>query len=108
MMKFKTILAAAATTAILAMASAASAADWHHSRNHNGWHGHAHHRVVHRAYIPHDRVFSVVRAHGYRYVGNPYLSGGHYLIRAYDRHGRLVLASIDPYSGAWLGFTLIR
>jgi hypothetical protein len=103
-MKLRTILGTAAAAAMLATASAASADSWHHDQHHGGW---AHH-AMHRAYIGHDRVFSVVRAHGYRYVGDPYLSGGHYMVRAYDRHGRLVLASVDPYSGAWLGFTLIR
>ncbi|HEY4123764.1 MAG TPA: hypothetical protein VGM36_04065 [Rhizomicrobium sp.] len=106
-MKFRTILGTAAAAAMLATASAASADDWHHN-DHHGSHGPAHHRVVHRAYIAHDRVFSAVRGHGYRYVGNPYISGGHYVVRAYDHRGRLVLASVDPYSGAWLGFTLVR
>jgi hypothetical protein len=106
-MNLKTILGTAAATLMLATATSASAADWHRDGHRDG-HRPVHHRVVHRAYIPHDRVFAAVRGHGYRYVGNPYMSGGHYLVRAYDRHGRLVLASIDPYSGTWLGFTFIR
>lgn len=109
----KTMLGAVSVFALLlAASSAASAAGWHgRDRHHDrGWHGPSQHRMAYHRhhYVPHDRVYQVVRGHGYRYVGNPYLYDGRYVLRAYDRHGRLVLTSVDPLTGAWLGVSLIR
>src|ERR1700754_4968438 len=43
-----------------------------------------------RGYIGHDRVFFNLRNHGYaRYVGNPYFYRGRYVVRSYNRWGRI-------------------
>jgi hypothetical protein len=59
-----------------------------------------------RRYVDHYRVYDVVRAHHYRYIGEPYFYRGVYVIRAYDPYGRVVLVRIDPYSGSWGGIYL--
>jgi hypothetical protein len=127
-MKIKNLLTAAAATATLLVAgsSTASAGYWrnHHyycsshdrdcdGRKDNSW-GERHDydgykdnrrydRRVTRAIIGHDRVYSVVRAHRYRYIGAPYWYRGHYGVRAYDPYGKIVFVGVDPYSGAWGG-----
>jgi hypothetical protein len=121
-MKIKNLLMAAATvTALVAGTGVASAADkdWD-GRGDNSWaerhdrdgyrdnkrYDHRMNRNDRRDYrrmINHDRVYSVVRAHRYRYIGAPYWYRGHYGVRAYDPYGKIVFVGVDPYSGAWGG-----
>ena len=57
---------------------------------------------VRRPYIVRERVYEILKAKHYRTIGAPYIYGGKYLIRSYDARGRLVIVTIDPYTGAWL------
>ena len=61
-------------------------------------------RVGGRRFIAHDRVIEVLRARHIRYIGAPYIYGGQYVVRCYDNFGRLAYCSVDPYSGAFIGF----
>lgn len=61
-------------------------------------------RVGGRTFIAHDRVIEVLRARHIRYIGAPYIYGGQYVVRCYDNFGRLSYCSVDPYSGAFIGF----
>jgi hypothetical protein len=109
MTKLKNILIAAGA-ALALTAGSASAADWHghdsHSRSahHEINRGHdfnrGHGPVAHRNVIARERVVDVFRARHVRYVGQPYLQGGYYVARCYDAAGR-----VDPYTGAFVGFT---
>ena len=57
-----------------------------------------------RPLIARTRVVEVLRGRHIRFVGTPYFYGGRYLVRCYDSFGRLAYCSVDPYSGAFLGF----
>jgi hypothetical protein len=61
---------------------------------------------VHRTYITTDRVVDVFRTRHIRYVGTPYLSNGYYVVQCYDASGRLEYCRVDPYSGAFVGFSI--
>ena len=57
-----------------------------------------------RNYIGHDRVFFNLRNHGYaRYVGNPYFYHGRYVVRSYNRFGKIVFVEVNPYTGGFIG-----
>ena len=56
--------------------------------------------------LPRDRVVEVVRARHIRLAGDPYLYNGRYIVRCYDRFGRLAYCQVDPYSGAFIGIAL--
>jgi hypothetical protein len=127
-MKIKNFLtaAAAAATLLVAGSGAASAGYWHNhhyycsshdrdcdGRRDNSW-GERHDydgykdnrrfdRRVTRSIIAHDRVYAVVRAHHYRYIGAPYWYRGYYGVRAYDPYGKVVFVRVDPYAGSYLG-----
>ena len=120
-------MAAAAATMLVSAASGASADTWQHrhDRDHDGrpdnsWaerhdrdgyrdnqrYDRQQDRRDYRRIVDHERVFDIVRAHHYRYIGEPYWYQGAYVIRTYDPYGHIVLVRIDPYSGAWGGIYL--
>jgi hypothetical protein len=110
-MTFKKALMAAAAVATLVVAGAngASAAD----RNHDGIPDRLEHRAVmhdrywrpgFHGYIGRERVFVELRRHNYvRFIGDPYFYRGYYVVRTYDRFGRVVFVEINPYTGGFIG-----
>jgi hypothetical protein len=57
-----------------------------------------------RSYVGRDVVFRSLRARHYnRWVGDPYWFQGRYVIKSYDRRGRIVFVEINPYTGAFVG-----
>jgi hypothetical protein len=123
-MTIKKILAAAATAAVLSVVGAASASaddsygrdsdryDTNHyqdnrdsrgdygyrdSYDHRGW------RHEHRRFADRDTIFRSLRFHHVRYVGDPYFVRGHYVVRSYDRFGRVNFVEINPYTGDVIG-----
>ena len=56
--------------------------------------------------LPRERITEVVRARHIRFAGDPYLYNGRYIMRCYDKLGRLAYCEIDPYSGAFIGISL--
>ena len=99
-------LLAAASLALLSAAGigAASADPWDHGRN-DGWRDRAferHERFEHRAYVDRIRLLNSMRFHHYRMIGDPYFVHGRYVVRTYDRFGRVVFVQVDPYSGAFI------
>ena len=57
-----------------------------------------------RNYIGHDRVFFNLRHRGYaRFVGDPYFYHGRYVVKTYNRWGKVVFVEVNPYSGAFIG-----
>jgi hypothetical protein len=95
-------LLAAASLAVLSAAGigAASADPWH-----DGWRDRAferHERFEHRATVDRIRVLNNLRFHRYRMIGDPYFVHGRYVVRTYDRFGRVVFVQVDPYSGAFI------
>lgn len=59
----------------------------------------------HRRYISNDRVYRELRWRGFRHVSAPYFYRGHYVVRAYDRRGRIVFVRVNPYTGNYLGIS---
>jgi hypothetical protein len=125
----KTLLTAAAAATLLVSGATAASADyrdrdrdyrgdnsWAERHDCDGYRDNRHfdrkhcdrygNRNGYRRYVDHYRVYDIVRAHHYRYIGEPYFYRGIYVIRAYDPYGRVVLVRIDPYSGAWGGIYL--
>jgi len=74
--------------------------DGRHDRDHDRWD-----RRDHRRYVGHDRIYRELRSHRYRHAGAPYFYRGHYVVRAYDRHGRLGFVRVNPYTGGYIGFS---
>jgi hypothetical protein len=64
-------------------------------------------RDTRRAYIPRHRVYDTLRLHRFVGIGNPYFLRGQYVVRSYDRFGRVVLVRIDPFTGRFLGVVRI-
>lgn len=57
-----------------------------------------------RNYIARDRVFVTLRGRGYdRFIGDPYFYQGRYVVRSYNRSGRVVFVEINPYTGGFIG-----
>lgn len=57
-----------------------------------------------RGFAGRDVFFASLRAHRYtRWDGAPYWYQGRYVIRTYDRFGRVVFAEMNPYTGAFIG-----
>jgi hypothetical protein len=100
---------AAAATLIVAGANGAAAAD----KNGDGVPDRFEHRAVmhdrywrpgFHGYVNRDRVFVTLRHHHYaRFVGNPYFYRGHYVVRSYNRFGRVVFVEVNPYTGGFIG-----
>ncbi len=69
-----------------------------------------HHKYVARhvpvRFIGRDRVVQVVRARNIRFVGAPYMYRGYYVLRCYDRFGRLAFCKVHPRTGAFLGISV--
>ena len=81
---------------------------WHWRDDRGRWHG-DHDRYWRegygrRRYVDRDFIFGRLRRRGYRrFLGDPYWYHGRYVVRTYDRHGNVVIAEIDPYTGDFLG-----
>ena len=124
-MTIKKILAAAAPAAVLSVVGAASASaddsygrdsgrydnDNDHYRDtrgdrddygHRGW-DHRHWRHERLRFADRDTIFRSLRYHHIRYVGEPYFVRGHYVVRSYDRFGRVAFIEINPYTGGVIG-----
>ena len=98
-MQIKKLLtvAAAAITLGLAAAPAAQADVWVRA-------GHRGPVMERRVVVDHRVVFDTLRFHRIRYVGNPYFARGHYVVRSFDRFGRVSFVELNPYTGAFIGF----
>lgn len=118
-MKLKTLLLAVSAAAVLATAAAPATADpidrgmrhdermdrrmdrrddrseVRHDRYwRDGYHG----------FVDRDRVFVTLRAHHFtRFVGDPYWFHDRYVVKTYDRFGRVVFVEINPYTGDFIG-----
>ena len=57
-------------------------------------------------FVERDRVIDVVRARHIRFIGEPYMYRGYYVLRCYDRFGRVAFCRIDPRTGAFLGINI--
>jgi hypothetical protein len=100
MYNIKTILTAA-SLAVLAAAGSANAAPWDNHRpveRHDPYFNRMHQPIVVRA-----RVFDALRLHHYRGVADPIFVHGHYVVKSFNRFGRVVFVEVDPYTGAFLG-----
>ena len=100
MYNIKTILTAA-SLAVLAAAGTANAAPWDNHRpveRRDPYFNRAHQPIVVR-----ERVYDALRLHHYRGVGDPAFVHGHYVVKSFNRFGRVVFVEVDPYSGAVLG-----
>jgi hypothetical protein len=61
-------------------------------------------RHGYRGYAHRDMVFRNLRHnHYYRWAGDPYWFHGRYVIRTYDRFGRIVFVEVNPYTGGFIG-----
>ncbi len=57
-----------------------------------------------RRFVGRDHIFMELRRRHYtRFVGDPYWFQGRYVVRAYDRFGRVVFVEVNPYTGAFIG-----
>ena len=118
-MNIKTLLLTAAAAAILSTTGAVardfdrdhrpdrSTAERH---DHDGYmdrgvRGHDRYwRDGYRGYAHRDSMFRSLREHRYsRFVGDPYWYHGRYVIRTYDRRGRIVIVEVNPYTGGYIG-----
>lgn len=101
-MKLKQLIAGAAAAFALAATSASDAATIVI---------HKPHRTIIERHVParfigRDRAVEVVRARGIRVVGTPYMYRGFYVVRCYDRFGRMAFCRIHPRTGAFLGVSV--
>lgn len=113
-MQFKKILSAVATAAVLTVAgvSAADAAPYHDMRaDRHEVRMDRHDLRMDRRDLRRDRrvvdrrvIFDGLRARHIRYSGDPYFVGGHYVVRSFDRFGRVSYVEINPYTGGFIGF----
>ncbi|MBV9540102.1 MAG: hypothetical protein JO167_02450 [Alphaproteobacteria bacterium] len=104
-MSIKKILTAAAAALSIGAAVAPSAADaapFHGYGYFHSYYGPRHERAM--RVVDHRVVFDTLRFHRIRYVGNPYFVRGHYVVRSYDRFGRVVFVEVNPYTGRFIGF----
>lgn len=109
----KTLMAAVAVLSLVGTTGIASARDRDHDgRPDRSWAEHHDHdgyrdrywRPGFRGYVRHDRVFFNLRHRGYaRFVGDPYFYHGRYVVRSYNRFGRVVFVEVNPYTGAFIG-----
>lgn len=115
-MKIKALLMAVAAAAVLTTTGAA-ARDWDHDgrpdnswaerHDRDGFRDGQHDRYWHegyRGYVGRDVVFRNLRAHNfYRWQGDPYWFQGRYVVRTYDRFGRVIVVEVNPYTGGFIG-----
>lgn len=114
MFNAKTLLMAASLAVTTLAAGAANAAPWdvRHdrqeirqdrrdlARDHRALYRDTH--FGHRPYAEQVRIVDNLRFHRYRVVGNPYWVRDRYVVRTYDRFGRIVFVQVDPWSGAFV------
>lgn len=84
--------------------------DWHWQDN-NGWHrDHDRYwRPNYGAFAGFDRIFFDLRRHHFdRVDGQPYWFHGRYVVRTFDRSGRVVFVEVNPYTGAFIGVVQFR
>lgn len=61
-------------------------------------------RDGYRDYAHRDVFYRNLRAHHYnRWQGDPYWFHGRYVVRTYDRFGRVVFVELNPYTGGFMG-----
>ena len=112
MLNKKTLMAAVAVLTLVG-ANGAMAADrdhdgrpdrsWAERHDRDGFHD-RYWKPGFRAYIGHDRVFINLRHRGYaRFVGNPYFYNGRYVVKSYNRFGKIVFVEVNPYTGGFIG-----
>src|ERR1700749_353225 len=99
MYNIKTILTAA-SLAVLTAAGSASAAPWDHRPLEQTC---PYFNRVHQPIVVRERVFDALRLHHYRGVADPIFVHGHYVVKSFNRFGRVVFVEVDPYTGAFLG-----
>ena len=63
-------------------------------------------RAVAARYIDRGRVLEVVRARNIRVVGTPYMYRGAYVVKCYDRFGRVAFCRVNPRTGGFLGISV--
>ncbi len=111
-MQIKTILkaAVAAISLSVAGASAASADPWDHGGGF-GYHDHFRDRDERRfdrhfdrRFADRDRIFWMLRDRHIRFAGDPFFLHSRYVVRSYDRFGRVVFVEVNPYTGGFIGF----
>lgn len=57
-----------------------------------------------RGFIGRDRIFFMLRQHNFnRFAGDPYWLQGRYVVKTYDRRGRVIFVEINPYTGQYIG-----
>jgi hypothetical protein len=49
-------------------------------------------------------VYASLRFHHIRYFGEPFFVRGHYVVRTFDRFGRIAFVEINPYTGRLIGY----
>jgi|SRR3954468_20271339 hypothetical protein len=101
-MKLKQLIAGAAAAFALAATTASDAATVVIHKPHRT----IVERHVPARFIARDRVVEVVRARGIRVAGAPYMYRGMYVVRCYDRFGRIAFCRIHPRTGAFLGVSV--
>lgn len=101
-MNFKKILTVAAAALSIGFAVAPTMADAapFHPGYRAGYHDGRHDRRI----VDHRVVFEALRARHIRYVGTPYFVRDHYVVRSYDRFGRVAFVEVNPHTGAVIGF----
>ncbi len=110
MFSMKKLLVAASLAVVSVAGIGAASADPRDHDRHDGWRDRGferHERFEHRAYADRVRVFDTLRFHHYRMIGEPYFVHGRYVVRTYDRFGRIVFVQVDPYSGAFIREVLL-
>lgn len=113
MLNSKTLLAAVAALT-LAGGAAASAQPWQarHDRQeirqdmrdlrHDRRELYRDTHFQHRPYVERVRVVDNLRFHNYRVIGNPYWVHDRYVVRTYNRFGRVVFVQVDPWRGTFI------
>jgi Ni/Co efflux regulator RcnB len=117
-MNIRKILTAAAAAAVLSVAGAPAASADNYDRDgsrydrdyrdndrdtHRGWDRHSGWRHDHRHFADRDTIFRSLRYHRIHYSGEPYFVRGHYVVRSFDRFGRVSFIEINPYTGGVIG-----
>jgi hypothetical protein len=102
MYNIKTILTAA-SLAVLAAAGSASAAPWDHPGERAIVRHDPYFNRMHQPIVVRERVYDALRVHHYRGVAEPVFVHGHYVVKSFNRFGRVVFVEVDPYTGAFLG-----
>ena len=102
MYNIKTILTAA-SLAVLAAAGTANAAPWDHPGERRIVRHDPYFNRVHQPIVVRERVYDALRLHHYRGVAEPVFVHGHYVVKSFNRFGRVVFVEVDPYTGAFLG-----